>query len=82
MDTERDRKPVLRLAYVRPPRPRHVITIEPEPFGAVDVRVVPAPDGPGHDQEFSTYPAAVEYAERLSSATGWPVADAIGPAAA
>lgn len=55
---------------------QHVILVQHELFGeAVEVRVKPTPIGPGHDREFTTYAAARDYADRLSRATGWPVAD-------
>jgi hypothetical protein len=54
----------------------HTIVVEHEIFGeSIEVRVKPAPGGPGHDRAFASCAAARDYADRLSRATGWPVAD-------
>lgn len=54
----------------------HHIIVRDEIFGAaIEVVVTPAPDGVGHDREFSNLTAARRYASRLSAATNWPVHD-------
>ena len=67
-------RPTLSLRFA--PTPRHVITIEREPFGSeIDVRVSPSPEGVGHDRGFRCVCAARAYARGLGSATGWAVVD-------
>lgn len=66
-----------------PARPQerrpYTILIEDEEFGfSIDVIVIPAPEGVGHNREFQDYGAALEYAQELRRVTGWPLRDLAG----
>lgn len=65
-------RPILRPVFGQR---SHRIIIADEVFGGVDVTVIPAPDGPGHDREFRRHEAAHAYATKLAAATGWPIED-------
>ncbi|MHA3840490.1 hypothetical protein ACX0GZ_04635 [Sphingomonas aestuarii] len=55
------------------------IVVREEAFGAAfEVVVLPTPAGVGHDCEFPTYAAALEYGERLSRTLGWKLHDQVG----
>lgn len=58
------------------------IVIRKEGFGeAVEVVIIPTPLVVGHDCEFRSHAAAIEYARRLSRTMGWRIHDQIGGAA-
>ncbi len=60
-------------------RREHQVIVERETFGAgFDVRVLPAPETVGHDQEFRSYRGARQYAEQLASRMGWRLIDHAG----
>lgn len=72
-------RPILKLRIASERAVVRRIEIASEPFGrAIDVRVVPPTEGPGHDREHRSAADARRYAATLARATGWPVADMIG----